>query len=210
MGNTCDHSGIKGLEGVPFVMVGSHDTASGVAATPAAGDTLSFFVASQRYSATTLSIEVSTTDAAAASFTTVLATYTTGTSGTIGTTSTDTWVEKRFPMDDYVGQDIFIAFHITDENGSAVYIDDVTGVTLHVVTCAKPATIAVSDITNEGATVSWTAGGSETQWQYVVTGANAAADWTTATTINQPSAEMIIGETVQLKATVFPSRMPPV
>ena len=35
---TCDHSGIKGLEGVPFVMVGSHDTASGVAATPAVGD----------------------------------------------------------------------------------------------------------------------------------------------------------------------------
>lgn len=155
--------------------------------TPAAGDTLSFFVASQQYSATTLSIEVSTTDAAAASFTTVLATYTTGSSGTIGTTSTSTWVEKRFSMEDYVGQDIFIAFHITDENGSAVYIDDVTGVTLHVVTCAKPATIAVSDITNEGATVSWTAGGSETQWQYVLTDANAAADWTTATTINQPS-----------------------
>ena len=155
--------------------------------TPAAGDTLSFFVASQRYSATTLSIEVSTTDAAAASFTTVLETYTTGTSGTIGTTSTDTWVEKRISMEDYVGQDIFIAFHIVDNNGSAVYIDDVTGVTLHVVTCAKPATIAVSDITNESATVSWTAGGSETQWQYVLTDANAAADWTNATTINQTS-----------------------
>ncbi len=155
--------------------------------TPAAGDTLSFFVAAQQYSATTLSIEVSTTDATAASFTTVLATYTTGSSGTIGTTSTSTWVEKRFPMDDYVGQDIFIAFHITDDNGSAVYIDDVTGVTLHVVTCPKPATIAVSDITNESATLSWAAGGSETQWQYVLTDANAAADWTTATTINQPS-----------------------
>lgn len=35
---TCDHSGVKGLEGVPFVMVGSHDTASGVAATPAIGE----------------------------------------------------------------------------------------------------------------------------------------------------------------------------
>lgn len=35
---TCDFSGVKGLEGVPCVMVGSHDTASGVAAAPAAGD----------------------------------------------------------------------------------------------------------------------------------------------------------------------------
>lgn len=35
---TCDFSGVKGLEGVPCVMVGSHDTASGVAAAPATGD----------------------------------------------------------------------------------------------------------------------------------------------------------------------------
>lgn len=35
---TCDFSGVKGLEGVPCVMVGSHDTASGVAAAPASGD----------------------------------------------------------------------------------------------------------------------------------------------------------------------------
>ncbi|MDY6406185.1 MAG: choice-of-anchor J domain-containing protein, partial [Bacteroidales bacterium] len=155
--------------------------------TPAAGDTLSFFVASQSYAGTSLSIEVSTTDAAAASFTTVLETYTTGGSGTIGTTSPSMWVEKRIPMEDYVGQDIFIAFHITDDNGSAVYIDDVTGVTLHVVTCPKPATIAVSNITEASATISWTAGGSETQWQYVLTDVNAAADWTNATIATQPS-----------------------
>ncbi len=34
---TCDFSGVKGLEGVPCVMIGSHDTASAVAAAPADG-----------------------------------------------------------------------------------------------------------------------------------------------------------------------------
>lgn len=43
---TCDFSGVKGLEGVPCVMVGSHDTASGVAAAPATGDENWAYVAS--------------------------------------------------------------------------------------------------------------------------------------------------------------------
>lgn len=43
---TCDFSGVKGLEGVPCVMVGSHDTASGVAAAPAVGEKNWAYIAS--------------------------------------------------------------------------------------------------------------------------------------------------------------------
>ncbi len=145
---------------------------------PVAGDTLSFYVASQSYSGTTLTIEVSTTGAQASDFTTVLETYTTGSSGTIGTTTTSSWVEKRIALDDYVGQNIYIAFHVVDDNGSAIYMDDVTGVSLYVPSCVKPATLEVSDITTESATLSWTAGGTETQYQYVVVAAGATVDWT--------------------------------
>lgn len=145
---------------------------------PVAGDTLSFYVASQSYSGTTLSIEVSTTGAQASDFTTVLESYTTGSSGSIGTTTTSSWVEKRIALDDYVGQNIYIAFHLVDANGSAVYLDDVTGVSLYVPSCVKPATLEVSDITTSGATLSWTAGGTETQYQYVVVAAGATVDWT--------------------------------
>ncbi len=144
---------------------------------PVAGDTLSFYVASQSYSGTTLTIEVSTTGVNASDFT-VLETYTTGSSGTIGTTTTSSWVEKRIALDDYVGQNIYIAFHVVDDNGSAIYMDDVTGVSLYVPSCVKPATLEVSDITTSGATLSWTAGGTETQYQYVVVAAGATVDWT--------------------------------
>ena len=144
---------------------------------PVAGDTLSFYVASQSYGGTTLTIEVSTTGVNASDFT-VLETYTTGSSGTIGTTSTSSWVEKRIALDDYVGQNIYIAFHVVDDNGSAIYMDDVTGVSLYVPSCVKPATLEVSDITTSGATLSWTAGGTETQYQYVVVAAGATVDWT--------------------------------
>ena len=144
---------------------------------PVAGDTLSFYVASQSYGGTTLTIEVSTTGVNASDFT-VLETYTTGSSGTIGTTSPSSWVEKRIGLDSYVGQNIYVAFHVVDADGSAVYLDDVTGVSLYVPTCIKPATLEVSDITNESATLSWTAGGTETQYQYVVVAAGATVDWT--------------------------------
>ncbi len=43
---TCDFSGVKRLEGVPCVMVGSHDTASGVAAAPAVGEKNWAYIAS--------------------------------------------------------------------------------------------------------------------------------------------------------------------
>ncbi len=144
---------------------------------PVAGDTLSFYVASQSYGGTTLTIEVSTTGVNASDFT-VLETYTTGSSGTIGTTSPSSWVEKRIGLDSYVGQNIYVAFHVVDADGSAVYLDDVTGVSLYVPSCVKPATLEASDITNESATLSWTAGGTETQYQYVVVAAGATVDWT--------------------------------
>ncbi len=144
---------------------------------PVAGDTLSFYVASQSYGGTTLTIEVSTTGVNASDFT-VLETYTTGSSGTIGTTSPSSWVEKRIGLDSYVGQNIYVAFHVVDADGSAVYLDDVTGVSLYVPSCVKPATLEVSDITTESATLSWTAGGTETQYQYVVVAAGATVDWT--------------------------------
>ncbi len=105
---------------------------------PIDGESLSFYVASQSYSGTTLTIEVSTTTAEAASFATTLATYTTGSSGTIGTTSTSTWVEKVIDLSAYAGQEIYVAFHVVDDNGSSLYLDDVTGVSIKEDACPRP------------------------------------------------------------------------
>ena len=80
--------------------------------TPETGDSLVFWVSSQNYSGTTLTIEVSTGTPNESAFTTTLATYTSGSAGTIGTTNLTNFVEKKLDLSAYVGQNIFIAFHI--------------------------------------------------------------------------------------------------
>ncbi len=110
---------------------------------PADGESLSFYVASQSYAGTTLTIEVSTTTAEAASFTTTLETYTTGSSGTIGTTSASSWVEKVIDLSAYAGQEIYVAFHVVDNDGSSLYLDDVTGVSIKEDACPRPKNLAL-------------------------------------------------------------------
>lgn len=155
---------------------------------PEAGDSLVFYVAAQNYSGTTMTIEVSSTTAAAASFNTVLATYTTGSGGTIGTTSTSTWVRKAIALDEYVGQRIYLAFHVVDANGADVYVDDVTGVSLVPVTCPRPTDLAVANMGVNSANISWTAGASETQWQWVVVAKDSTPDWTAANLVSSNAA----------------------
>ena len=154
---------------------------------PEDGEALSFYVSAQSYSGTTVTIEVSTTTPTASAFTTTLATYTTGssTANYIGTSSISTWVQKTISADllePYVGQEIYIAFHVVDENGSHVCIDDVTGVSLYVPSCPKPTGLAAVLTPGDGsiATLSWTKGGEETNW---VVEYSTASDFTGATQV---------------------------
>ena len=135
---------------------------------PADGESLSFYVTSQSYAGTTLTIEVSTTTAEAASFATTLATYTTGSSGTIGTTSTSTWVEKVIDLSAYAGQEIYVAFHVVDNDGSSLYLDEVTGVSIKEDACPRPKNLAVDgDAGTEDALIVWDAvAGAEAEGGY--------------------------------------------
>ena len=82
---------------------------------------------------------------------------------------TDAYPEEPFvyliPSD---CRDNYLAIMIDAANSSrstnGVYIDDI--VISEVPSCAKPTNLAVdaSTITNDGATITWTAGGDETQW----------------------------------------------
>lgn len=146
---------------------------------PATGEKLSFYVSSQSYGGTTLTIEVSTTSANAADFTNVLATYTTGSSGSIGTTSLSTFVLKEIDLAEYVGQKIYIAFHVVDENGSNINLDDVTGVSFVPVSCPKPKTLAYTEVKNHSVKLSWTENGEATAWKIAYKKA-ADADYTVA------------------------------
>ena len=131
---------------------------------PQDGESFSFYIkqTNSSWSGTTITIEVSTTDATAASFTTVLATYTSGSSGNLSTS----FAPKSIDLSAYVGQEIFIAFHVVDDNGNNICIDDVTGVSLYVPSCPKPTGLAAVLTPGDGsiATLSWTKGGEETNW----------------------------------------------
>ncbi|WP_306352502.1 fibronectin type III domain-containing protein [Flavobacterium sp. '19STA2R22 D10 B1'] len=57
-----------------------------------------------------------------------------------------------------------------------------------VITCFPPTAITVSQITTEGASVSWTPSGTETQWQYVVQPVGTGTPTTPGTITSTPSA----------------------
>lgn len=63
------------------------------------------------------------------------------------------------------------------------YLDDLT--VKAIPNCMKPATLVASDRTVNGATLTWTAGGSETSFEYVVMPAGEEADWTLAVATDQ-------------------------
>ena len=154
---------------------------------PVTGDELSFYLASQyayNYANTTLTIEVSTTTPEIASFTTVLATYTSGSSGNFGTNGVSDWVNKTVDVSAYVGQQIYIAFHAKDTGYNAdVRIDNVSGVSLFVPACPKPAGLAATP-NGQSATLTWTSDASSFHVAYSADGTANPDDltYTTVTT----------------------------
>jgi hypothetical protein len=126
---------------------------------PQNGEVLSFYLASQyasNYANTTLTIEVSRTIPEIGAFTTVLATYNSGSDGNFGSSGISDWVNKTVDVSAYVGQKIYIAFHVVDPGYNAdVRIDDVTGVSLSVSNCPLPDNVHVVDLTYNSVTVTW-------------------------------------------------------
>lgn len=147
---------------------------------PKSGESLSFYLVYGSSGTTTMTVEVSTKTAAKADFETVLSTY---------TTFPSTWQEQLIDLSAYVGQNIYIAFHVVDEYGKYICIDDVSGVSLKPETCPKTSTPTASNITTTSATISWTAGGTESEWnlQYKE---SSASDWISVTGLTSTTYEL--------------------
>ncbi len=110
--------------------------------------------------------------------------------GEFQTAEADAWVPVGVNLDAYIGQTIFIEFAYSG-NGTAS-TGDIAIDTIRLESCGNfclaPTNLAASNVTSDGATISWTPGGTETNWEYVVqpvgtglpTGAGTAA---TATSV---------------------------
>ena len=86
-----------------------------------ANHTLSFHVFSgyPEYSGdNTFTVEISTQGSSVVSFTTVLQAI----------TLTDSWEQQTIDLSSYIGQSVYIAFHMVDNCGAGAYIDDISGV----------------------------------------------------------------------------------
>lgn len=81
---------------------------------------------------------------------------------TIMTLTTD-WQEFTVAFNNYSGSNEYIAFkHGLGMTNQYIYIDDVSYEPIP--TCPKPTNLTINNITGTDATLSWTAGGTETSW----------------------------------------------
>ena len=137
---------------------------------PVAGEIIQFYLASQNYAGTTVTIEVSeASNTDAADFTTVLATY----KSNVDITSK--WGDaKEISLSAYAGKNIYVAFHVIDDNGGNIYVDDVSIIAPE--SCAKPLDL-VAAATPDGGVFSWQ-GEENSQYQVcVVATGEEAAGW---------------------------------
>ena len=76
--------------------------------------------------------------------------------------------------------------------GSSNYYMGIDDITIDVIpSCPRPRAIVVDTVTSSTATLSWTPGMNETQWQYICSSDEAAAlDWTNAPIIGTPSVQL--------------------
>ena len=77
-----------------------------------------------------------------------------------------TWQECEMMSTNYTGNGRYVAFRIPAWYSNSIYLDDIYVGTIPE--CMHVDNIAASEITATGATITWTPGGSETSWNYIL------------------------------------------
>jgi hypothetical protein len=149
--------------------------------TAGVNDRISFYIQSG-YASYFESYEVvlSTTDnSSAASFTDVLKPESEAPSG---------WNLVTIELDAYATQDVYVAIRATDTNEFYLTVDSFVNDGLP--SCPVPTALTASSVTDTSASVSWTAGGSETQWEYVLQAAGTGIPTGSGTTVGMASVSL--------------------
>ena len=111
-------------------------------------------------------------------------TYTSLASGLTGQAD---WAPKNYDLTSYISSTMLVKFKGTSNYGSGdanIYLDEV-GIR-EIPSCFEPTAITLDAVTTSTATISWTAGGTETAWEYVLDayGSEEPSTGGTATTSN--------------------------
>jgi len=127
---------------------------------PDAIDFTLYFYQKQAYTfdyGTTYSIQVSTTDQNDPASYTVVASQTEA-------NFTTTYSLASVDLSAYIGQDIYVAFVMSQDDGDNWYIDDVTGPPL-APQCFPPSNVTLSNITLTTADIAWDQNNATTDWE---------------------------------------------
>lgn len=119
---------------------------------PVSGQNLSFKIKKPYFvdGTTTMSVKISTGGSAISEFTnTVLV---------VGSSVITTgWFEHTADLSAYVGQDIFVAFHVQDANGFSVMLDDIRGPNVSDLWCPAVKNLSLLNVSDNNAVLSWSA-----------------------------------------------------
>jgi len=74
--------------------------------------------------------------------------------------SEDAWTQHTQDLAAYADQDVYIAFKFTGDYDHEFYVDDFEVID----TCPQPTALTATAVTADAATLGWTAGGTETEW----------------------------------------------
>jgi hypothetical protein len=104
-----------------------------------------------------------------------------------GLTAQTDWVSKNYVLTSYISSNMLVKFKGTSNYGSGdanIYLDEV-GIR-EIPSCLEPTALSATASSATEATLSWTAGDSETAWEYVIqaSGTGEPAGSGTATTTN--------------------------
>jgi len=106
------------------------------------------------------------------------------------------WFQRTIDLSAYVGETITIIFNYSGADGASLTIDDV--LVEETPTCLAPTGVMATTSSTTEATISWTAGGSETQWtyEYGVTGFTQGSGTSSTTSMTSVDLTMLTpGET---------------
>jgi len=78
--------------------------------------------------------------------------------------SEDVWASHEYDLSSYVGQTIYVAFKYTGDFADEVYIDDFS--IAAPPSCVPPSSLLATINSLSEVEISWTAGGTETEWTY--------------------------------------------
>ncbi len=99
---------------------------------------------------------------------------------------TNIWQRWAISLEDYVGEDIYIAFRQSDNNGWGLCLDDVQGPEIRLPVCARPRNLTFSGTTTTSIDIGFDPGNDGDNGWYIYYKSLGSTDWDSVYTIDNP------------------------